>query len=333
VGLRTQAVNRVHRELQILIPGGAKQGLSAARAKAMLASVRPRDEVSKLRKALVADQIADLVAIDKRLDDIKKQINAAVKAAPTTLPELRGVGPVITAIVVGEVRDVARFVDEDHFAAYNGTAPTTWCSAGDARPCVNRGGNRVLNHAIHMAAVTQIRYPRSPGRAYFDKKRAEGKNGKEALRALNARSATPSTPASWPTPGAPPSGTREGNRGTTLTPGRPARTPDAGTSDQPLPGLPPTLRPHPEIPIPLPSRTAAIPGERETGSRTGRSPAAQRRPQGRPRRGRPRADNARGGKGSTPERLSPKQRGVRSGCLLLPVVQGERGGVIAGERG
>ena len=45
VGLRTQAVNRVHRELQILIPGGAKRGLSAARAKTLLASVRPRDEV------------------------------------------------------------------------------------------------------------------------------------------------------------------------------------------------------------------------------------------------------------------------------------------------
>ena len=186
VGLRTQAVNRVHRELQILIPGGAKRGLSATRAKAMLATVRPRDEVTKLRKALVADQIADLVAIDKRLAEIKKQINTAVKAAPTTLPELRGVGPVITAIVVGEVRDVARFIDEDHFAAYNGTAPTTWGSAGEARPCVNRGGNRVLNHAIHMAAVTQLRNP-GPGRDYYQRKLASGKKPKAALRCLKRR--------------------------------------------------------------------------------------------------------------------------------------------------
>jgi len=186
VGLRTQAVNRVHRELQILIPGGAKRGLSATRAKAMLATVRPRDEVGKLRKALVADQIADLVAIDKRLADIKKQINAAVRAAPTTLPELRGVGPVITAIVVGEVRDVARFVDEDHFAAYNGTAPRTWGSAGEARPCVNPGGNRVLNHAIHMAAVTQLRNP-GPGRDYYQRKIASGKKPKAALRCLKRR--------------------------------------------------------------------------------------------------------------------------------------------------
>ena len=46
-------------------------------------------------------------------------------------------------------------------------------------------GNRRLNHAIHMAAVTQIRYRHGKGRAaYYDKKIAEGKTPKEALRAL-----------------------------------------------------------------------------------------------------------------------------------------------------
>jgi hypothetical protein len=35
-----------------------------------------------------------------------------------------------------------------------------------------------------MAAITQIRYRHSQGRAYYDKKLAEGKTGKEALRAL-----------------------------------------------------------------------------------------------------------------------------------------------------
>ena len=48
-------------------------------------------------------------------------------------------------------------------------------------------GNRRLNHAIHMAAVTQIRHKHSQGRAYYDKKLAEGKTHKEALRALKRR--------------------------------------------------------------------------------------------------------------------------------------------------
>jgi len=34
-----------------------------------------------------------------------------------------GVGPVIAATIIGEVRDVSRFKDRDRFAAYNGTAP------------------------------------------------------------------------------------------------------------------------------------------------------------------------------------------------------------------
>ena len=48
-------------------------------------------------------------------------------------------------------------------------------------------GNRRLNHVIHMAAVTQIRYRHSDGRAYYDRKLAEGKTPKEALRALKRR--------------------------------------------------------------------------------------------------------------------------------------------------
>ena len=52
---------------------------------------------------------------------------------------------------------------------------------------LSRRGNRRLNHAIHMAAVTQIRHRHSPGRAYYDRKIAEGHSGKEATRALKRR--------------------------------------------------------------------------------------------------------------------------------------------------
>jgi hypothetical protein len=48
-------------------------------------------------------------------------------------------------------------------------------------------GNRRPGHAIHMAAITQIRHKHSEGRAYYEKKLAEGKTHKEALRALKRR--------------------------------------------------------------------------------------------------------------------------------------------------
>ena len=56
--------------------------------------------------------------------------------------------------------------------------------AGQDRSWLSRRGNRRLNHAIHMAAVTQVSHRHSDGRAYYDKKLAEGKTGKVALRSL-----------------------------------------------------------------------------------------------------------------------------------------------------
>jgi transposase len=79
---------------------------------------------------------------------------------------------------------VSRFGGRDHFAAYNGTAPIEVSSGPRKIYRLSRRGNRRLNHAIHMAAVTQIGHRHSDGRAYYDKKLAEGKTPKEALRAL-----------------------------------------------------------------------------------------------------------------------------------------------------
>jgi transposase len=52
---------------------------------------------------------------------------------------------------------------------------------------LSRRGNRTVNHAIHMAAVTQVRHRNSPGRGYYDRKIAQGKTPREALRALKRR--------------------------------------------------------------------------------------------------------------------------------------------------
>jgi len=79
---------------------------------------------------------------------------------------------------------VRRFANRDQFAAYNGTAPVERSSGGRVVHRLSQRGNRRLNHALHLAAVCQIRQRHSDGRAYFDPKVAEGKTKKEALRAL-----------------------------------------------------------------------------------------------------------------------------------------------------
>ncbi len=103
------------------------------------------------------------------------------------MTEVFGFGPVGAAIAVGHARDVRRFASRDHFAAYNGTGPIEMSSGGRVVHRLSRRGNRQLNHAIHIAAITQIRHPHSPGRSYDDRKVAEGKTKKESIRALKRR--------------------------------------------------------------------------------------------------------------------------------------------------
>jgi transposase len=112
------------------------------------------------------------------------QLAIAVRASGTSLTGVFGVGPVIAATVIGDVRDVSRFASRDRFAACNGTAPIEVSSGSRKVHRLSLRGSRRLNHAIHMAAITQIRCNHSDGRACYGKKIAGGKTPEEALRAL-----------------------------------------------------------------------------------------------------------------------------------------------------
>jgi transposase len=181
---RTQVVCRLHAVLGELIPGGVPKVITSARAARVLKAIRPEGAVQAARCELAAEFVEDLRRIDARIRETRKKLAVTVAAAGTSLTGLFGVGPVVAAIVIGDVRDVSRFPGRDHFAAYNGTAPIEVSSGKRKVYRLSRRGNRRLNHAIHMAAVTQIRHRHSKGRAYYDKKLAEGKTPKEALRAL-----------------------------------------------------------------------------------------------------------------------------------------------------
>ena len=140
--------------------------------------------VAQARQDLADGFLDDLRRIDTQMRETRKRLTAAVRASGTTLTEIFGVGPVIAAVVIGETGDSARFTGRDRFAAYNGTAPAGVSSGHRKVHRLSRRGSRRLNHAVHMAAVTQVSQRHSDGRAYYDKKVAEGKTAKEALRAL-----------------------------------------------------------------------------------------------------------------------------------------------------
>ena len=186
VHARTQAVNRLHQQLMDLIPGGAPQRLTVARARELLASVRPRDLAGKTRRALAADLIDDVAVFDRKLKALDARLAEAVAASRSRLCEHVGVGTVTAALILGEVGDVRRFPSKEHFASYTGTAPLEVSSGEVHRHRLSRAGNRRLNHALHIIALAHKRHdPR--GKAYYERKLAEGKGHKGALRCLKRR--------------------------------------------------------------------------------------------------------------------------------------------------
>jgi transposase len=150
----------------------------------MLEGLEPLTPVEHARHDLAVELLADVQHLDAQLKESHRRIRLAVKASGTSLTDLFGVGPVIACYVIGYTGDVARFASRDHYPAYNGTAPVERSSGGRVVHRLSQRGNRQLNHALHLAAICQIRQPHSDGRAYFDRKVAEGKTKKEALRAL-----------------------------------------------------------------------------------------------------------------------------------------------------
>jgi transposase len=186
VALRTQTACRLHVALRELIAGGAPLRLKADRAASLLRSVRPTNVVEAERKRIAHDLLTDVRRLDRDITAIKARIADAVAAANTALLEIHGVGPIVAAIILGHVGDPRRFPTRDRFASYNGTAPIEASSGPRARHRLNPRGNRQLNHALHLIAVTQVGH-NTAGRAYYERKLAEGKTKKEALRALKRR--------------------------------------------------------------------------------------------------------------------------------------------------
>jgi len=240
---RTQAVNRLHQILMQLIASGAPKALSVAQAKALVATVRPRDAVGKARRQLAVDLIDDVVVFDRKIKAMEARLSEAVAATGTHLTEIVGIAAVTAATIIGEVGNVSRFATSNHFATYTGTAPIEASSGEVVRHRLSRAGNRRLNSALHIAAMANKRHdPR--GRAYYERKLAAQKGHMGALRSLKRQLSDVVfrvllEDQARANPG--------GQMGATLTASAVDQIPKANTSDKPQPGFTaeatPTRRP------------------------------------------------------------------------------------------
>jgi len=184
--LRNKACSRLHALLLELEAGGISSQITVNKANQLLERVVINNEVTRHRVVIASELVTDIARLDTMLRASKQRVGAAVAASGTTLTDIVGIGPICAAIIIGFTGDVDRFPTRGHFATYNATAPIEASSGNRPRHRLNPRGNRTLNHAIHIAAITQLRYD-TEGRAYYDRKIAEGKTSKEAVRALKRR--------------------------------------------------------------------------------------------------------------------------------------------------
>jgi transposase len=139
--------------------------------------------VARLARQLLARcraLTAEINALEAELRPLVRQLAPALLAVP-------GCGVLGAAMILGETAGAGRFRSKDAYARFTGTAPIpVWSGDRRGKVRLNRGGNRMVNTALHMIAVTQVRGV-GPGQAYVDTLMGRGKTRTEAVRLLRRR--------------------------------------------------------------------------------------------------------------------------------------------------
>jgi transposase len=134
---------------------------------------------ARVARELLA-RVSELAVEAKRLE---AEIEELVRAHRPALLEETGCGPLCAAILIGHAAGAERFAGDAQFARMAGVAPIPASSGRTQRHRLHRGGDRQLNHALHIIALTRSRLDPET-RAYLARKRAEGKSNREAMRCL-----------------------------------------------------------------------------------------------------------------------------------------------------
>ena len=182
---RTRIVNRLRWHLLTLCPE-----LERSLKRGALNNARELDRVDRRLRKLSAgarvriahEQVSQLRSLNRQIDQLEAELRELVKVhRPELFAEL-GCGAVV-AILIGHTAGVKQFRKHSSFGLQTGTAPIPCSSGQRTQHRLNRGGDRQLNHALHIIAVTRAQ--RDPAtQEYLARKEAEGKTKKGALRCL-----------------------------------------------------------------------------------------------------------------------------------------------------
>jgi transposase len=186
VAERTRMINRLRwhlvdlcPELEAQIP--ARQLDSAATLDRIARRLRRECHTARARVALRL--VASIRAISRETNGIERELRLLIVDYRPALLAEQGLGVLTAATLIGRTAGAERFPTDAQFARHAGVAPIPVSSGRKDRHRLHRGGDRQLNRALHVIAITRARIDPQT-RAYLERKRAEGKSDREALRCL-----------------------------------------------------------------------------------------------------------------------------------------------------
>jgi transposase len=127
--------------------------------------------------------VAQIKVATRKAAAIERELAPLVRQHAPQLLAIPGCGVLTAARILAEVDGIDRFANQARLASYAGISPLEASSGKNTRHRLNRSGNRRLNKALHIIAVTQARI-HPPARLYLDRRTSEGKTNREAMRAL-----------------------------------------------------------------------------------------------------------------------------------------------------
>ena len=184
VDARTRLSNQLRWELHDLWPGWST-------SRARLRSITTQRQIARrlnraeptVRVRIARDMIRRICDLTRTINELHQELTELVaQVAPQLLAE-NGLGVITAAKLIGEIAGVDRFTSDAQLARLAGFAPVPVSSGRTDRSRSDRGGNRQLNHAIHVLALSKIRH--DPQTAlYMAKQRRRGKTQRKPIRCL-----------------------------------------------------------------------------------------------------------------------------------------------------
>lgn len=181
-----------------LRPAALEGSRICARLARQLARLGDSTQV-RIAKAMLK-RISELTRQERELE---AELAALIQQHSPRLLAEHGCGTITAAILIGHTAGARRFTNDAAFARHAGTAPIPASSGNTNRYRLHRGGDRQLNRALHIIALSRARTDPTT-RAYLDRKTSEGKPNAKPSAASNATSHATSGSSSTPPTKPPP---------------------------------------------------------------------------------------------------------------------------------